>query len=255
MERYPPSKEILEKAPTIDRVPTEYFDLSKRTVMPITNDVRLLFFVIVRENMDLYYKIAGDYDSIDKLSCVVTGFVLGTKVPLQYADNISCFFNNLLDRSQGTKEKQDVEIELSYDDSRVVICYEYNGLPLFTEYKSESVSFTECFLYEYFRRISKIDYTNMFCKTDSSGLVIRGSDITLSDFVEYNFGSLFGHFIANTDDPLSPLFDAAYDWKDTVTIVADSLNTNRNEFLLMLNTIPISYDSRELVKLNLAAET
>ena len=247
MKRYPPTKKILQMAPQYEEELRSYFDLNDEILLPISNNTQNIFFSILRPGDFVNYKVTYNKKDLSKLYGVTKTYVLGVHTKI-HDSSFKFFTDSLFNVIQEDKKIDDVDIDIKYTDESLSIEFTYDFMMTTYFFNSLSVSFSECFLYEYFKKISSLDYKDKFSFSKSKGFYIKGSKISLIQFIEEHFGNSFGFFESKNDLAIDAIFDDNYDWKGTMVDYADQLNTNRNEFLLPFDTVCIPFSSKQHVE-------
>ena len=247
MKRYPPTKKILQFAPQYHEDIRSYFDLNDEILLPICNTTRIIFFSILNVSNYISYKVTYNKKDLTNLYGVRKTYVLGVHTKI-HKPSFHLFLESFFDTVKNEKNIEEIEIDIESNDENTSITFLHDFILQTYVFRSLSESFTECFLYEYFKIVSQLNHKYMFSFSDSEGFYIRGSNISLKQFIEEYFGNTFGVFESKEDLAVTIIFDHNYNWKGTVSEYADQLDTNKNEFLLPLNTISIPFVLRQKVE-------
>lgn len=252
--RFPPCLDILKKSPIYTGSVRSYFDLNQGVILATSTSKPIFFYSIVENGKHRYYNITLDVTDLPKIFGLGKTYILGGSNILFESDEFKMFCDELFSETEKSEYYEDVEIEIESHSRRIAILFTFGDTPTLIEYQSESRSLTECLLFEYFTRISKLDYRAKFSYNTSVGFSVRGVDLSLKQFFEKYFWNCLGYFVSYQPSATDEIWNSYYDWGRKVSKLVENLETTKPEFLLFSDAIPLKLDVCRRIFMSLKRE-
>lgn len=239
--RFPPCLDILKKSPMYNGNVRSYFDLNQCAVLAISNSKSIFFFSVIQNGKCRYYHITSNNSEIDKIFGNKQTYILGgVDIPFE-TEEFRMFCDELFNATINSNYFEDVVLSIERRSNKIEVFFTFEGIYRSIEYKAESKSLTECLLYEYFNRISSLDYYAKFSYNTSVGFSVRGAPLSIKQFFEKYFMNVFGDF-KSTTMATNEIWDAYYDWGRRISKLTEDLETSNPEFLIFSDIIPLKFD-------------